>query len=102
MNWFYHNDGFVRITAVGILTVFPPYHAPGSVLSYIIFSLVSASPECQFLMARRFWAIYAFYCFTNVTLVLRREIISNNLVYHDLMLRCFLFLQLKLEKTSSG
>ena len=91
MNWFFHNNGFVPITAVGILTVFPPYDAPGSVLSYIIFSLVSASPECQFLMARRFWAIYAFYCFTNVTLVLRREIISNNLVYHDFNVEVFPF-----------
>ena len=47
MNWFYHNNEFVRITVVGILTVFPPYYASGSVLSYTIFSLASASPECR-------------------------------------------------------
>ena len=37
-----------------MLSWFSGYDAPGSVLSHIIFSLVSASPECPFLMARRF------------------------------------------------
>ena len=30
--------------------------------------------------------------------MLRREIISNNLVYHDLMLRCFLFFSVEVKE----
>lgn len=99
MNWFFRNNGFVPITAVGILTVFSPLRCSRiSSLIHNFFisvritrvSVFNGSP-----VVRRF---FAFYCFTNVTLVLRREIISNNLVYHDLMLRCFLFFSVEVKE----